>query len=71
MSNFFYTEYHRFGTIIYKNQFNFMTSTLANGLIADELYLNPALKQVGLYLKDFAIPCPLKKYPNLSHRYRA
>ena len=31
-----------------------MTSTLANGLIADELYLNPALEQVGLYLKDFA-----------------
>ncbi|MBS9390989.1 MAG: cadherin domain-containing protein [Dolichospermum sp. WA123] len=31
-----------------------MTSTLANGLIADELYLNPALEQVRLYLKDFA-----------------
>ncbi|MBO1053707.1 MAG: calcium-binding protein, partial [Dolichospermum sp. DET73] len=31
-----------------------MTSTLTNGLMADELYLNPALEQVGLYLKDFA-----------------
>ena len=31
-----------------------MTSTLTNGLIADELYLNPALEQVRLYLKDFA-----------------
>jgi len=38
-----------------------MTSTLANGLIANELYLNPALEQVGLYLKDFAILCPFKK----------
>ena len=38
-----------------------MTSTLTNGLMADELYLNPALEQVGLYLKDFAIPCPFKK----------
>jgi serralysin len=54
MSRFFILNIIFLAELLTKTSLIYMTSTLANGLIADELYLNPALEQVRLYLKDFA-----------------